>query len=153
MTFFFWGGEGEVRACILCFQRVKTARSLYRTDSGDDAVDFLVVGVASVPREAVLKVDVGLEFPLEDNTLDDDPQSYDDQTTRNGPSGHRYQQSGHKARRVAAVVNQVKPRARYVQALTKYLHRKVTQYRTVFIIIIIVYYANEAAKHITKSKP
>ena len=70
----------------------------------------------------MLQVAVGLEVPLEDDALDDDPQSDEREPARHRAAGHGDQQRRHVAGCVAAVVDQAERRPAYAQALANYLH-------------------------------
>ena len=95
-----------------------------RTTCGDNAVDFLVVSVPSVPREPVPKSRVGLKDPLEDQSFDDDPQVDDNQSGRDLVRSQLDEDGRHVSRCLAAPVNQEDVCTWNGNALLEHLHNE-----------------------------
>jgi len=96
-------------------------KASHLTVSGDDAVDFLIVGIASVPREAVSQVRISLEDALKHNSFDDDTQMDDQQVFRQLVGSQPDEDCWHVAGGLAAAVDQVGISAGNWQALLQHL--------------------------------
>jgi len=97
------------------------------TAGGDDAVDLLIVGIASVPREPVSQVRIRLKPSFEHHSFHDDAQVYNDEFLRYVVWSQLDHDRGHVARRLAAAVHEVDISSWDGQTLLKHLLDRRTQ--------------------------
>ncbi len=77
------------------------------TQSADNAVGLLVVGIASVPGKLVLEIRLSLECLLKQQALNADTQMDNDQTMRQLIRCQLHEHCGHIASTATAVVHEI----------------------------------------------